>query len=69
MSQTKVQLELSPSKNMATEHIRKGGFDCPQCCGNGWHWAEDGFGERYKEPCKHCHGSGKVSAEITIEWK
>lgn len=69
MSKTKILLELSPERSLFTEHIRKGGFICPQCCGNGWHWSEDEFGDHYKKPCKDCHGTGTVSAVITIEWK
>lgn len=42
---------------------------CPACCENGYHWAEDCFGERYKNPCRHCAGTGKLKAVVTIEYK
>ena len=35
--------------------------------GNGYFW-EDGI-EPVKKPCPVCNGSGKLDAEITIEWK
>lgn len=43
-------------------------FPCPYCSGNGWHWASDGS-ERYKNPCRHCKGSGKMKAKVTILWE
>ena len=42
-------------------------FPCPFCSGNGWHWATDGI-ERYKKPCKHCMGTGKLKAKVTVHW-
>lgn len=45
------------------------GLPCPACCGNGWYWAEDNFGERYKNPCRYCAGTGKLKAVVTTEYK
>lgn len=42
-------------------------FPCPFCSGNGWHWANL-EGESYKKPCSHCNGTGKLKANITIQW-
>lgn len=45
------------------------GLCCPACSGNGWHWKENDFGERYKDSCRHCGGTGKLKAVVTIEYK
>ncbi|WP_196039100.1 hypothetical protein [Bacteroides nordii] len=44
------------------------GLTCTACCGNGWHWKEDKYGERYKNNCHHCGGTGKLKAVVTIEY-
>ncbi|WP_042373711.1 hypothetical protein [Bacteroides neonati] len=45
------------------------GFPCSGCQGNGWHWKENKYGDRIKEPCSVCGGTGKLKAVVTIEWK
>lgn len=45
------------------------GFTCSYCTGNGWFWKEDNQGERCKENCKTCGGSGRLKAVVTVEWK
>ena len=49
------------------ERIACPGHACSYCHGNGYFW-EDGI-EPVKKPCPVCNGSGKLDAEITIEWK
>lgn len=42
---------------------------CSYCHGNGWFWGEDEFGERIKNDCPVCGGSGSLDAVVTVEWK
>lgn len=44
------------------------GFSCPECKGQGWHWAEDGA-DYTKVPCKVCGGTGEICAEVTVNWR
>ena len=70
MSKTKQVLELS-SPSMKTKHERLTGLvqQCNYCCGNGWFWGLDEWGESEKHPCPLCGGAGSLRPEITIEWK
>lgn len=52
-----------------TDYIESRGHSCPYCQGNGYHWQEDEWQERYKKECPICKGSGRLDAVITIEWK
>ena len=52
-----------------TDRIESRGHSCPYCQGNGYHWQEDEWQERYKKECPICKGSGRLDAMITIEWK
>ena len=52
-----------------TDHIESRGHKCPCCQGNGYHWQEDEWQERYKKECPICKGSGRLDAVITVEWK
>lgn len=49
------------------ERMTSPGHTCSYCHGNGYFW-KDGI-EPVKKPCPVCNGSGKLDAEITIEWK
>ena len=51
------------------EHIESLGHTCPYCQGNGYHWQENGWQERYKQECPICKGSGRIDAVVTIEWR
>ena len=51
-----------------TDHIESRGHNCPYCHGNGYHWQEDDWQERYKKECPICKGSGKLDASVMIEW-
>lgn len=70
MSKTKQILEIS-SPTMKTVRERLTGLvqQCNYCCGNGWFWGRDEYGESIKNPCPICEGTGKMRPEITIEWK
>ena len=59
---------MSPGGRMM-ERIESRGHRCPYCQGNGYHWQEDEWQERYKKECPICKGSGRLDAMITIEWK
>lgn len=37
--------------------------------GNGYHWQEDEWQDRYKKECPICKGSGKLDAVIKVEWQ
>lgn len=70
MSKTKQVLELS-SPTMKTMHERLTGFvqPCNYCCGSGWFWGEDAFGEAVKDDCPLCKGNGKLRPVVTIDWE
>lgn len=70
MSKTKQILEIS-SPTMKTIRERLTGLvqQCNYCCGNGWFWGMDEYGEPVKDPCPLCGGSGQMRPEIVIEWK
>lgn len=40
------------------------GHICSYCHGNGWTW-----GDEIKTKCKICEGTGRLDAQITIEWR
>lgn len=58
---------ISPGGRM-TERMEIRGHTCPYCQGNGYHWQEDEWQERYKQECPICKGSGVVDALVSIEW-
>lgn len=51
------------------EVINSTGHRCSYCHGNGFLWSEMERGDPIKAECPICKGSGKLDAEITIEWK
>ena len=70
MSKTRQILELSvPS--LKTKHERVVGMvqECGYCCGSGWFWGTDEWGESVKTPCPLCDGTGCLRPEVTIDWK
>lgn len=70
MSKTKQILELSsPSMKTLREHVVGLVQRCNYCCGNGWFWGTDEWGESEKQPCPLCGGTGQLRPEVTIEWK
>lgn len=59
---------MSPGGRMK-ERIESRGHSCPYCQGNGYHWQEDEWQERYKQECRICKGSGLLDAEVRISWR
>nr|DAY20412.1 MAG TPA: DnaJ-like protein [Caudoviricetes sp.] len=51
------------------ERFLSRGHVCSYCQGNGYHWQENCYRERYKQGCPVCKGSGRLDAVVTIEWK
>lgn len=73
MSKERRIIEITPGKlspgGRMTEVIESKDFKCPYCQGNGYHWQEDEYQEPYKKDCLICEGSGKLDAEVRVEWK
>ena len=59
---------MSPGSRMS-ETIESRGYKCPYCQGNGYHWQENCYRERYKQECCICKGSGLLDAEVRISWR
>lgn len=72
MSKIKEMIELKPDHGCTNggrdERLISRGYDCPECCGNGWHWEEKGK-DYEKTPCHVCKGTGKVDAVVTVHWQ
>ena len=73
MSKERRIIEITPGKlspgGRMTDLIESRGHICPYCQGNGYRWLEDDWQERYKKECPICRGSGKLDAEVRVEWK
>lgn len=59
----------APTWATPREQLTIRGLKCGYCHGNGYFWGMDETGEGVKRGCPICHGSGKVDAEITIDYK
>ena len=73
MSKEKRMIEIvpglmSPGGSMK-ECFLSCGHVCSYCQGNGYHWQENCYRERYKQGCPVCKGSGRLDAVINVEWK
>lgn len=67
-------IELEPPKIFLQDTVREvyhcHPHVCPRCAGKGWNWGCDPkTGEFIEEECPCCHGSGSMTALVTIEWK
>lgn len=71
MSKERRTIEIEPRLlipgGRMTERIESNGHKCPYCRGNGYHWQEDEYQERYKQTCPVCKGSGTMNALVSIE--
>lgn len=69
MSKTRQILEIS-SPTVKNRHERVRGLvqQCNYCCGNGWFWGQDFWGEAVKVPCPLCNGAGKMQPHVSIDW-
>jgi hypothetical protein len=73
MSEKKHTIEVSPppyieqSRDFETQTIK--GFTCPRCSGHG-HFLpkETGKGQYEKVECLLCRGTGRLDADILIQW-
>lgn len=72
MSKITELLELRPdhgcTRGGRDERLISKGHQCPECYGNGWHWAEEGK-DYVKDPCSVCNGTGMVDAVVTVHWQ
>lgn len=59
----------APRMLLDHEKMTVKGLSCGYCHGNGYFWGMDDMGQSVKDPCRICKGSGKVNAEITINYK
>ena len=59
---------LSPGGRMGERFLSRGHV-CTYCQGNGYHWQENCYRERYRQGCPVCKGSGRLDAVINVEWK
>lgn len=70
MSKVKQVIELdSPALN--SRHQRLTGLvqQCNYCCGNGWFWGRDQWGDGIKTECPMCQGTGYVRPIVIIKWE
>lgn len=68
MSEFKQIVEIKPpSDSLVHEKRRYENFTCPQCHGLGYFLTYKGH-EREQVACPHCDGTGKVKAEVIINW-
>lgn len=44
-------------------------YRCPKCNGRGGFTHQTGFNEYTTKECDYCEGTGKVKAEVQINWK
>lgn len=53
-----------------TETFILTGYDCPRCWGNGWYSAVSATdGHAVKVPCPLCGGTGRLDAEVSVQWR
>lgn len=45
------------------------GYRCPVCGGQGGSSEQIGFNKYKETKCDYCQGTGKVKAEVQINWK
>ena len=73
MSKEKRTIEITPGLmspgGSMTEVLESRGHVCTYCQGNGYHWQENCYRERYKHGCPVCGGSGRLDAVISIQWR
>lgn len=59
----------APTMRTTFETLAIRGLKCGYCQGNGYFWGHDELGESEKRPCPICKGSGKVDAEVRIDYR
>ena len=69
MSQEKRVIEVCPNKvKSQIEIISLDDFVCPECHGYGGFSVDIGKDQYKWDSCSYCRGTGKINAEITIQW-
>ena len=70
MSTHKRFIEVIPPKHQKVwEKMELTGYRCPICKGRGGNTEQVGFNKYEETKCDYCQGTGKVKAEIQINWK
>ena len=73
MSKERRMIEIAPGYmtpgGRMEEHFLSRSHVCSYCQGNGYHWQENCYRERYKQGCPVCKGSGRLDAVISIQWR
>lgn len=70
MSELKSFLEVKPPLyEQIRENKTVGNITCPKCNGRCGFQEETGRNEYRNTTCDYCEGTGKVKAEILINWK
>ena len=70
MSKITHSIELRPPKYAGgKEHLTVGPFTCLYCGGRGYFMGSWFNRDAPQKPCPNCQGTGKVIADIHIEWK
>ena len=67
MSQERHLVDINAPCHIKDEKIEIRNIKCTTCNGNGYFWKDEGK-DYCETPCKSCHGSGIVKAEIHIKW-
>jgi hypothetical protein len=69
MSRLKAIVEVTPERHEQVCYKETvSGFRCPVCNGNEGFSHQIGHEEWEWEPCDYCDATGKVKAEVSVEW-
>lgn len=70
MSKQAHTIEVVPPRfQEIRENMAFRGYRCPKCNGRGGFSEKTGFNEHSTKECDYCEGTGKVKAEVQINWK
>ncbi|WP_099465906.1 zinc finger-like domain-containing protein [Parabacteroides provencensis] len=61
-------LVIPPEYQEVWEKISFTGYRCPVCNGQKSFSEQVGYNQYEEKACDYCKGTGKVKAEITINW-
>jgi hypothetical protein len=69
MSKVKAIIEVTPETHQQVYYRETvSGFRCPVCNGKGGHTHQTGYDEWEGIHCDYCDATGKVKAEVSVEW-
>lgn len=60
---------IPPLYQKVWEKMTLNDYRCPLCGGQGGRSEQIGFNKYEETKCDYCDGTGKVKAEIQIDWK